>query len=600
MKLKSLLGSYFKHFSYFLNHLGYRVFIALGLSIAVGLLDGLGLAMFLPMLEMVGGETEATHEGLGKLSFILDAMEAIGLSLNLTSVLLVMLFFFSLKGLAKFLESYYKIWVNNYFVNRLRVQVIDLLSHFNYKNFVTTDAGRIQNTLSGEVNLVSGAYMAYFSMLQAGVMLIVYIGLAYLSNPQFALLVTAGGFLSNLAFKVIYKKTIKLSRAVTNERHDYQGLLIQMVAFFKYLKATGLALIYGDKLKESVKEIERTNLRIGLYNSLLLSVREPIVVLIVVTVIYVQVTFFGQALGLIVLALLFFYRALNFVLNVQTQWNKFLNVSGSLENMQAFQKELSEGAEQYGENHVNKIGREIRIENLSFSYGNVKVLQDVTLTLPCNRTIAFVGESGSGKTTLINLMSGLMPIDEGDILIEGLSIRNINQPTYQKRIGYITQEPVIFNDTIYNNVSFWAPKTRENLDRFWEALKKASIVDYVKGIEDKENALLGNNGLNLSGGQKQRISIARELFKDIEILIMDEATSALDSETELAIQQNIDNLRGVYTIFIVAHRLSTIKNSDIVVMMDKGRVIESGGYNEMLSKSKKFQRMVALQDLVNN
>lgn len=590
-----LKKKYFTHFTYFLKHLGYRVFVALGLSIAVGLLDGLGLAMFLPMLEMVGGEAEASRDGLGNLSFILDAMQGIGLSLNLTSVLVVMLFFFSLKGVAKFFESYYKIWVNNYFVNRLRVQVIDLLSHFNYKHFVTTDAGRIQNTLSGEVNLVSGAYMAYFSMLQAAVMLSVYIGLAYLSNPQFALLVTFGGFLSNFAFKIIYKKTIQLSRAVTSERHDYQGLLIQMVAFFKYLKATGLAVIYGDKLKESVKEIEKTNLRIGLYNSFLLSVREPVVVLIVVAVIFVQVNFFGQALSLIVLSLLFFYRALNFVMNVQTQWNKFLNVSGSLENMQAFQDELEQGAEHYGEKHVNKIKQGIRVEDLSFNYGNVQVLHEVSLDIPCNKTIAFVGESGSGKTTLINLISGLMPFEKGDIKVDGVSLTKINQPTFQKRIGYITQEPVIFNDSIFNNVTFWAPQTTENLNQFWKALEKASIAEYVLEIEGKGNALLGNNGINLSGGQKQRISIARELYKQVDLLIMDEATSALDSETEKNIQQNIDLLKGKYTILIVAHRLSTIRNADHVVLLDQGKVVGQGDFRELSDKSSTFRKMVELQ-----
>lgn len=594
---KNLVKKYLKHFAYFYSHLGFRVFVALSLSIAVGLLDGLGLAMFLPMLEMVDGQQEASPEGLGNLSFIVDVMDFIGLQMNLISVLSVMLFFFILKGIAKFFESYYKILVNNYFVNRLRIYVIDLLTKFNYKKFVTTDAGRIQNTLSGEINLVSGAYMAYFSMLQAGIMLSVYIFLAYLSNPQFALLVTVGGVLSNFAFKVIYKKTIALSRSVTNERHDYQGLLIQKVAFFKYLKATGILSDFGQRLKTSVKLIEKTNLKIGLYNSFLLSIREPIVVVVVVAVIMVQVTYFGQSLSLIILSLLFFYRALNFVMNVQTQWNKFLNVSGSLENMVAFQEELIDGEEKDGQQIVTSVDHGISVSKVDFKYGETPILKDLSIEIPSNQTVAFVGESGSGKTTLVNLLAGLMEVENGSIKIDGVDITSLKRSSYQKRIGYITQEPVIFNESIFNNVTLWAEKTPDVLERFWMAMKKASIEAFISQLPLKEEELLGNNGVNLSGGQKQRISIARELYKDIDILIMDEATSALDSETEKSIQNNIEALKGDYTLLIVAHRLSTIKSADVVVLMDKGRILSKGTYQELIKSSERFKNMVSLQEL---
>jgi ABC-type multidrug transport system fused ATPase/permease subunit len=169
--------------------------------------------------------------------------------------------------------------------------------------------------------------------------------------------------------------------------------------------------------------------------------------------------------------------------------------------------------------------------------------------------------------------------------------------TFQNRIGYITQEPVIFDDNVFNNVTFWDEKTPENLNRFWEALRKASILDFVESLPEKENAPLGNNGIMASGGQKQRLSIARELYKDIDILIMDEATSALDSETEKAIQENIDALKGQYTIIIIAHRLSTIKNADEIVLMSKGEIIDKGSFSELIGSNETFKRMVNLQEL---
>jgi len=182
-------------------------------------------------------------------------------------------------------------------------------------------------------------------------------------------------------------------------------------------------------------------------------------------------------------------------------------------------------------------------------------------------------------------------------LIDVREAKGLNMGTFQKRIGYITQEPVIFDGTIFNNVTFWDEKTPDSLKRFHDALGQASILDFVLEQPDAENSRLGNNGINLSGGQKQRISIARELYKDIDFLFMDEATSALDSETERAIQENIDELKGQFTIIIIAHRLSTIKNADRVVMLRNGCIEHIGSYPDLIQQSATFKRMVELQEL---
>jgi len=265
--------------------------------------------------------------------------------------------------------------------------------------------------------------------------------------------------------------------------------------------------------------------------------------------------------------------------------------------MTNFQKEIAKQQERYGKQPLARFQKGIKIQGLDFRYGDKVILKDIHLKLEAKKTYAFVGESGSGKTTLVNLIAGLMPPDKGQILIDGQEIRDLDIRTYQSRIGYITQEPVIFNDSIFNNVTFWAVPSAANLKRFWEALEKAAIADFVKSLEGQEQALLGNNGINLSGGQRQRLSIARELYKEIDILVMDEATSALDSETEKAIQDNIDQLKGQYTILIVAHRLSTIRNADEVVLMSQGRVEEKGNFEKLIQDSGSFKKMVELQEV---
>ena len=595
--LKSIVKSNFEHFTYFYLQIRYKIFVALGLSIVVGTLDGFGLAMFLPLLKMVEGTSQASAEELGNLAFIINGLKIVGLELNLNTILCTMLFFFILKGLAKFCETYYKVLTQQYFIKKLRIDNLEKLSNFKYKAFVTADVGRIQNTLTGETERVVSAYKFYFMTMQAAVMLLVYIVLAFLANPQFAILVSIGGGISNLAFKHIYKRTKSISRHITKDSHGYQGLLIQSVSFFKYLKATALNKMYTQKLKGAVIEIEKNNRKIGYYGALLGSVREPMVVLVVVAVIFVQITYFGSNLSVIILSLLFFYRSLTYLMILQTQWNNFLNVSGSLENMTSFQQELNKEQDKHGNQRVEHFKNSIILKNVSFGYDNNAILDKVNLTIDKNKTYAFVGESGSGKTTLINLIAGLIQPKSGSVLIDESNILNLNTASFQSRIGYITQEPVIFNDTVYNNVTFWAEPTTENISRFWLALEKAAIAAFVLELPKKEKEILGSNGVNISGGQKQRISIARELYKEIDILIMDEATSALDSETEKAIQSNIDKLRGQYTILIIAHRLSTIRNVDEIVMMHNGKVTGIGDFNQLIHTSKGFKKMVELQGM---
>jgi subfamily B ATP-binding cassette protein MsbA len=570
------------------------------LSLFVGLLDGFGLAMFLPLLQMVDGSSTVDVEQMGRLSFLVEGIESLGFSLNLYAVLIIILFFFSFKGLMKFLEGYCRVVYQQFFIRNIRITNAELLSNFSYNSFVRTDSGRIQNTFSGEVERVNQAYYNYFKAIQDSTLVLVYIVLAFLSNPQFALLISVGGFLTNFIFKKLYRATKSLSKNFTLDSHEFQGLLIQKVVNFKYLKATGLIYQYVDKLKEKIRNIETTQRKIGILGSILNAIREPLTMLVVVVVIIIQVNYFKESLGLIILSLLFFYRALTFLMSVQNFWNNFLGVSGSLDNMSSFTGELKSGQEKFGKLIFKSFNSDIKFSNVKFSYGVSEddyILKGVSFQLLKNETIAIVGESGSGKTTLVNILAGLIKPQNGTILIDEHNVGDLDIRSFQSRIGYITQEPVIFNDTIFNNVTFWDKKTSTNLKNFQNALEKASIYDFVGQLRNKEDTILGNNGVNLSGGQRQRISIARELYKKVDFLVMDEATSALDSETEKAIQASIDSLKGQYTIITIAHRLSTVKNADKIILLNRGEIEDIGSFNELMNSSDTFKKMVKLQEV---
>lgn len=595
--IRQLIHKYFENFAWFYQYLRHRVFVLIGLNILLGILDGFGLAMFLPLLQMTDESSSGGSEKLGKLQFLVDGMQAMGIAITIVSILAFLCIFFTLKGMARYACDAYVVNAQQYFIRRIRLRMLDALNTISFKSFISADAGRIQNTMSGEVERVSRAFISYFTALQQIVLVGVYMGIAFFVDPGFAVLVSIGGLLTNFIYKRINTRTRQASATLTQDAHSFQGLIIQHVGNYKYLRATGLVNFFGGRLVNNLLQLEKSNRRIGVLSAVITGAREPLLILVVATVILIQVKALGAPIGPILISLLFFYRALTALLLMQSSWNYFLAASGSIDNMKSFQQELESARENDGTITANGFTNAFNLSDVSLSYGDKTVLKNISLAVYKNETVAFAGESGSGKTSLVNILACLIPPDGGIMTIDAVNRKDLNTASFQKRIGYITQDPVIFNDTIFNNITLWAERTPDNMNRYNTALEKAALADFVKGLPENGNTVLGSNGINLSGGQKQRISIARELYKDIDILIMDEATSALDSETEKAIQDNIDALKGQYTILIVAHRLSTIKNADKIVLMSNGQIEQVGTYQQLTDNVAMFKRMVSLQEL---
>ncbi len=592
MNYKLFFRNYFQYFDYFFRFLKHRVLLALAISLTVGVLDGIGLALFIPLLQLViGGDSPATVGR--KENFISDfVINGLEITPTLLNIFLLIFFFFSLKGVAKFFETYCRIIFQQIFMRKLRISNIDLLNSYSFKSFLKADSGKIQNTFSGEVNRVNIAYEFYFKSVQYGVLVLVYVVLAMGSDWKFTFLVVTGGILINLIFKTLYKRLKTFSRKYTNQSHIFQNLLVQQVHLFKYLKATGLNKSYGEKLKKNIGSMEITQRKIGTISAFLGALREPLIILVVFIAIFLNMTLFDNAMGGVLLSLILLYRGISFFIAMQEQWNLFLSYAGSLENMESFTKELEQGIESSGEYKFPGFNHKMELKNLSFEFDRgVKVLENISIKIKKNETIALVGESGSGKSTLLNVMSGLLLPTTGEYLIDGEPVQNLEIGSFTKYLGYIVQDPVIFNDSVFNNVSFWAPKTEKNYENFLNAIKQAAIANFVNALPQKEETKLGSDGINISGGQKQRFSLARELYKEVEILFMDEATSSLDGQTEAEIQSNLNRLKGKFTILTIAHRLSTVKNADRIILLKAGKIEAIGSFDELLDTSSYFREI---------
>lgn len=252
--------------------------------------------------------------------------------------------------------------------------------------------------------------------------------------------------------------------------------------------------------------------------------------------------------------------------------------------------------EQFGNIKKDKLEGSIKFVDVSFSYDTEEILKKMNFTIKPNEKIAFVGKSGAGKSTIFNLITHLYQVSSGKILLDDININDLDCNTIRNNMSIITQNPYIFNFSIKDNLLL--AKEDATLKEIREACRLACIDDYIMSLPDKYDTPLGENGIILSGGQKQRIAIARALLMQTEIILFDEATSALDNETQEQIQKAIDNLKGEYTILIIAHRLSTVIDADKIFVIDDGKIIDSGTHQELLKKCEFYKNLYS-KDLHN-
>ena len=244
---------------------------------------------------------------------------------------------------------------------------------------------------------------------------------------------------------------------------------------------------------------------------------------------------------------------------------------------------------------IHSISKGIEFKNVTFSYGEETVLRDINFNLIKGKTVALVGESGSGKSTIADLLPRFYDVAGGDILLDGINIKDVRLFDLRSQIGIVSQESILFNDTVFNNIAFGMKDVSRS--SVIEAAKVANAHTFIEDLEKGYDTYIGERGNKLSGGQKQRLSIARAVLKNPPIMILDEATSALDTESEKLVQDALDNLMKNRTSLVIAHRLSTIKNADEILVLKKGEIVERGTHDELYAKKEHYYRLSTLQGL---
>lgn len=596
-KTKTALATKFYLPYYLYKQLGNKFWIVLLLNSVLVFLDGIGIAMFVPLLQLTEANVSsgtAPNEVMVKLQTL---FQAVSIELSLANILLLILLLFTAKALFYFGSQFYQNKIMMDFVHAMRYRNNEALRTLSYKSFLKKGFGEFHRTLAEEPGHVQEAASSYIDTLKNILVVLIYLALSTYFDFRFTLLVIGCGGIFYFIYYFINKNIKIFSREITALTQQHSGYTAEKIYNFKYLKATGALNFFVTRMEKFDDLVYSKFYKMAKLNIFSNVIREPVLIYMICALILIQIRILGESMASMVVVLLLFYRTIGYILSVQGSWSSFLRNTGAVENMRNFEHFLSRSKESFsGVEKIDQI-RELQLQNVSLRFENQPVLTNINLQVPNRKILALVGESGSGKSTLVNILCGLYVPDEGKFCVNGHLVQNLDLQSFQQKIGYITQDSTIFAGTIYENITLWQEKTPATLEKFWKAMKSSHLEEFIKSLPDQENTLLGHNGINLSGGQKQRVCIARELFKEVDLLIMDEATSALDAQTESDIQKSIEELGGQMTVIIVAHRLATIRAAHHIVLLEKGRITASGNFADLKEQSAYFAKVASLQGL---
>jgi ABC-type multidrug transport system fused ATPase/permease subunit len=484
----------------------------------------------------------------------------------------------------------------------------NLLEHYLYKPytfFLQRNSATLAKTLLGETNqAINGVLLAGIEMVNMGFVSLMVVILLVVIDPSLALISFAVlGLLFGGVSYFVRKKLQVIGKKRVKANGDRFKSAQESLSGIKDIKLMGKEQAYLYYFSRSVKSLLRYNEYGRIYQQI-----PPIIMeMVVISGLMALVLYFIMARGGIMEALpiitLFAFAAYRLKPSLQGFFQKWATVKYNTAALENIIEDL-EADEDLTERNFNdgirlSLKNMIYVKDLNFSYPNSAnpALKYINLKITANTSVAFVGPSGSGKTTLVDVIMGLLRRDSGKIVVDDMAVEGDGWRKWQNNIGYIPQHIYLTDDSIAANIAFGIRQKDINYEQVKTAARAAHLDGFIEGLPEGYETIVGERGVRLSGGQRQRIGIARSLYHDPDVLVMDEATSALDTRTENAVMEAIYNLSGTKTILIIAHRLSTVQKCDKIFVLNEGKLVEEGTYDELLMNEEFFAKHLAPESI---
>ena len=534
--------------------------------------------------------------------FVTEMIEKNGPSLALLFLGLFLAFMTLLKTSCYFASSAIMVPLRTGVVRDIRIMVYSKVMSLPLGFFSEERKGDIIARMSGDVGEVENSITSSLDLLiKNPILIIFYFTTLIITSWQltlFTILVLPGmGWLMG----VVGKKLKRDSLEAQGKWSDTMSQLEETLGGLRIIKAFIAEKKMVDRFTKCSNDYRDATNRVAIRQSLAHPMSEFLGTLLIVIVLWFGGSLIlGHNSSIDAPSFIFYMVILYSVINPLKEFSKAgYNIPKGLASMERVDKILkaeNKIKEVPNPKPLNGLNDKIEFENISFSYdGKREVLKSVNVTIPKGKTVALVGQSGSGKSTLVDLLPRYHDVQEGDIKIDGTSIKDVRISDLRSLIGNVNQEAILFNDTFFNNIAFGVENA--TMEQVVEAAKIANAHDFIMEKEEGYNTNIGDRGSKLSGGQRQRISIARAILKNPPILILDEATSALDTESERLVQEALERLMKTRTTIAIAHRLSTIKNADEICVLYEGEIVERGKHEELLALNGYYKRLNDMQSL---
>ncbi len=594
----------FGYFRIYQKYIGKRLALVFLLAVLAVLVEAFGITLVLPLLTSLemGAESGSKVPG-GFGAWVQKIVNYLGLGGSTVGIIAFIAVLVALKGVIRFCADAYGSILTAQLQREIKRKMFIAYAGMDYRYYSAYNTGHFVNIINAQITKLVHSFQSFKTFVVSLLTTFGYLAVAFLVDWRFALMagVFGGGVL--LLFRKLNSYVRDLSRKTASESGVLNKFLVQCMQSYKYVASTATMAPLSRNVFRSVDRLTAYARNQGLAGAFTGAIREPVSIMVILLVLVIQIQFFQASIAAILVSLILLYRAMGQIMLLQSTWQQMMNEVGSLEIVEAEFEKVGAAQELNGRTVLAPFSRGIQLKGVRFRYQDdgEEILQGIDLDIRSAQTVALVGPSGAGKSTLVDLVTLLLRPTEGELWIDGVDASTVDLASWRRQIGYVSQETIIFDDTIANNICMWTgdygTDTRVK-EAVHSAAQSAAIFSFIESLPDGFNTIVGDRGIRLSGGQKQRLFIAREIFKQPKLLILDEATSALDSESEQAIQQSIDQLKGQTTIIIIAHRLSTVKNADSVYLLEAGRVVERGTYKELIATSdSRFARMVAAQTL---
>ena len=513
-------------------------------------------------------------------------------------VVFVVIFLFFLKNVFNYFALFFSTIIRNGVIKIIRKQIFESLIVLPMSFFSNNKKGDVISRITSDVIEVQNSYLSIIEIFIRDPLSIIFtITAMFIISLELTLFVIVFIPISGFIISYIGKTLRRRSLIVQKEQGELTSITEETLNGISVIKAFVSETFFTNKfLKSNSKFFKYSNSLVNRQN-----IAAPL----------------SEFLGILVIGVLLWYGGKLVLIDMDLKPAAFITYMGLSYGVLTPAKSISKAlyalkkgnaaAERVYElidsenefesqkiNDIKSFKQKIEMKNVSFSYGETEVLKNISLNIKKGETLAIVGASGSGKSTLANLLPRFYNYNSGELLIDGNELRNISKKSIRSLIGIVGQESILFNGSIRDNILLGK---QIDDDEVYNALKTANALDFINEFDDKIDHKIADNGVNLSGGQKQRIAIARAIISKSPILILDEATSSLDSKSEKLVQDALIKLMDNKTSIVIAHRLSTVKNAQNIIVLEKGKIVEQGTHDDLISRKGIYNNLITLQSL---